>query len=155
MLPKRGDVKPQTGPLSLGSYQKVHRIESIELETEGNLMRKFLLMVAVGALVLTVAAPAMALDFKFGAEYRVRFTTTVHGSSATNLLQNVAGSNPRSGQLRVRPIFDTSDDNGNITARLRLEIGDVEFGNGGGASSETNGVSLSSGSGRVGNGAGG
>ncbi len=148
-------MKPQTEVLSLGSYQKVHRIESIELETEGNLMRKFLLMVAVGALVLTVAAPAMAIDFKFGAEYRVRFTTTVNGSSASNLYQNVAGSNPRSVQLRVRPIFDTSDDNGNITARLRLEVGDVEFGNGGGASAETNGVALSGGSARVGNGSGG
>jgi hypothetical protein len=36
-------------------------------------MRKFLWVVAVGFLVLAMAAPAMALDFKFGAEYRVRF----------------------------------------------------------------------------------
>ncbi len=121
-------------------------------------MRKFLLMVAVGALVLTVAAPAMALDFKFGAEYRVRFTTAVNGNGAANtrLFQdNVAGSNPRSIQLRVRPRFDASDDNGNITATLRLEIGDIEFGSGGGASAETNGVSLRDGGARVGNGAGG
>ena len=36
-------------------------------------MRKFLMAVAIGGLVLLLAAPAMALDFKFGAEYRVRF----------------------------------------------------------------------------------
>jgi hypothetical protein len=113
-------------------------------------MRKFLLVVAVGALVFAMAAPAMALDFKFGSEYRVRFTTAVNlGFNET------PGSNPRSVQLRVRPRFDVSDDNGNIQATLRLEIGDVEFGNGGGASGETNGVSLSGGSSRIGPGAGG
>jgi hypothetical protein len=57
--------------------------------------------------------------------------------------------------IRVRPRFDVSDDNGNIQATLRLEIGDVEFGNGGGASAETNGVSVYGGGSRVGNGAGG
>ena len=36
-------------------------------------MRKFLLVVGVGALVLALAAPAMALDFKFGGDYRVIF----------------------------------------------------------------------------------
>ena len=36
-------------------------------------MRKFLVAVAIVGLALLVAAPAMALDFKFGAEYRVRF----------------------------------------------------------------------------------
>ncbi|MBI4574340.1 MAG: hypothetical protein HY713_13775 [candidate division NC10 bacterium] len=113
-------------------------------------MRKFLWVVAVGALVFAMAAPAMALDFKFGSEYRVRFTTGVN-----NGFVDAPGTNARSIHLRVRPRFDVSDDNGNIQATLRLEIGDVEFGNGGGASGETNGVSLSGGSARVGPGAGG
>jgi len=118
-------------------------------------MRKVLWVVAVGALIFAMAAPAMALDFKFGAEYRVRFTTGVNVTSPQRVFIDETGSNPRSIHLRVRPRFDVSDDNGNIQATLRLEIGDVEFGNGGGASAETNGVSLSGGSARVGNGSGG
>ncbi|MBI2002743.1 MAG: hypothetical protein HYS69_16440, partial [candidate division NC10 bacterium] len=122
-------------------------------------MRKFLWVVAVGALVLAVAAPAMALDFKFGSEYRVRFY------AAENLGfgdrgGGVPGANPRGAQLRVRPRFDVSDDNGNITATLRLEIGDIEWGNGGGPHGVTNGPFITSnfltpGGARVGNGAGG
>jgi hypothetical protein len=119
-------------------------------------MRKFLWVAAVGALVLTLAAPAMALDFKFGAEYRVRFTETMNGASPATLFSSTAANNNyRAWQLRVRPRFDVSDDNGNMAATLRLEIGDVEFGNGGGASAETNGVALSGGGARVGNGGGG
>jgi len=132
-------------------------------------MRKFLWVVAVGALVLALAAPAMALDFKFGSEYRVRFTTGVNNplsfTAATAASGDNAGTNVRSVQLRVRPRFDVSDDNGNMTATLRLEIGDVEFGNGGGAVGETNagftsggtrtGTTVGSGSARVGNGSGG
>jgi len=117
-------------------------------------MRKFFWVVAVGFLVLTVAAPAMALDFKFGAEYR--FRTTI--AADTSFDSDAPNSNPRSIQMRIRPRFDVSDDNGNITATLRLEIGDIEFGNGGGATGETNQAfspSLSQGGARVGNGAGG
>jgi hypothetical protein len=113
-------------------------------------MRKFLMVVAVGALTLLMAAPVMAVDFKFGAEYRVRMYDAVN-----QMFTNVTGSNPRGVQIRIRPIFDVSDDNGNIQARLRFEIGDVEFGNGGGASGPFNGVSVTPGSWRVGNGAGG
>jgi hypothetical protein len=124
-------------------------------------MRKFLLAVAVGTLVLALAVPAMALDFKFGSEYRVRFYTGV-GVGFTN----TGGSNPRGAQIRVRPLFDVKDDNGNIQGLLRLEIGDIEFGNGGGAVGVTNGGGVSEtgatvsgnptpGSARVGNGAGG
>jgi hypothetical protein len=97
-------------------------------ETEGNLMRKFLAVAAVAVLALAVAVPAMALDFKFGGEYRVRFYTYANAG-----FTELPGSNPRGAQVRIRPRFDASDDNGNITATLRLEIGDVEFGNGGGA----------------------
>ena len=121
-------------------------------------MRKFLWMVAVGALVLAVAAPAMALDFKFGSEYRVRFYNAEGLGFGDR--DGAQGSHPRGAQLRVRPRFDTSDDNGNITATLRLEIGDIEFGNGGGAHGVTNGPFITStfvtpGSARVGNGSGG
>ncbi len=99
-------------------------------------MRKFFKLMAVVALALLVATPAMALDFKFGAEYRVRFYDMVTiGFDGTKA--RVDG-NPRGVQLRVRPRFDVSDDNGNMTATLRLEIGDIEWGNGGGANGVTN-----------------
>ncbi len=117
-------------------------------------MRKFLWVVAVGTLVLALAVPAMALDFKFGSEYRVRFYTAV----GLNFV-DTSGSNPRGAQIRIRPLFDVKDDNGNIQGLLRLEIGDIEFGNGGGATgapTNAGGASgVGSGTARVGNGAGG
>jgi hypothetical protein len=120
---------------------------------EGDLMRKFFMMVAIVALALLVATPSMALDFKFGAEYRVRFYSMVGQG-----FDDVAGTNPRGVQTRIRPRFDVSDDNGNMTATLRLEIGDLEWGNGGGAVGPTNagpqGNPQPSGA-RVGNSAGG
>jgi len=123
-------------------------------------MRKFLWVVAVGVLLLTVAAPAMAVDVKFGGEWRVRFY------DYANLgFNNVQGTNPRGVQLRFRPMFTASDDNGNITATWRGEVGDVEFGSGGGANGTNLGVtssggtyssySIASGGSRVGNGSGG
>ena len=120
-------------------------------------MRKFLKVTAIVGLALLVAAPAMALDFKFGAEYRVRFYSNLNGAQAT--LGNDEGLNSARGvQVRIRPRFDVSDDNGNITATLRLEIGDIEWGNGGGAAGTANGGTYGtigySGS-RVGNGSGG
>lgn len=149
-------------------------------------MRKFLAVAAVAALALAVAVPAMALDFKFGGEYRVRFYdaaslgfgtpggVTAVGDAYTVAPNGYVGptqpanagaitkipSNPRGVQLRVRPRFDVSDDNGNITATLRLEIGDIEFGNGGGAACVTNAPGQCentqlNGNARVGNGAGG
>jgi hypothetical protein len=67
------------------------------------------------------------------------------------------GTNPRGVQLRLRPRFDVSDDNGNITATWRAEIGDVEFGNAGGAAGPTNSgyAAPIPGGARVGPGAGG
>jgi len=118
-------------------------------------MRKFLAVAAVVVLAVAVAVPAMALDFKFGGEYRVRFYSYTNAGFTDG-----DGSAPRGAQVRVRPRFDASDDNGNITATLRLEIGDVEFGNGGGAAGVANGfgnsIGLSTqGSSRTGNGSGG
>ncbi len=116
-------------------------------------MRKLLWVVAVGALVLTVAAPAMALDFKFGAEYRVRFYDYANTFFDSNNLVGAGNpgqgdntgsvasrGNPRGVQLRVRPRFDVSDDNGNITATIRFEYGDMEFGGGGGANGSSFGT---------------
>jgi hypothetical protein len=103
-------------------------------------MRKFLWVVAVGVLLLTVAAPAMAVDVKFGGEWRVRFY------DYTNLgFNDVQGTNPRGVQLRFRPRFDVSDDNGNITATWRGEYGDTEWGNGGGANNQALGVTKAGG----------
>ena len=116
-------------------------------------MRQYFKLMAFVALALLVATPAMALDFKFGAEYRVRFYNMIN--------QNLAdgpGTNPGGVQLRIRPRFDVSDDNGNMTATLRLEIGDVEWGNGGGAAGTQNGGTygtVPTAGARVGNGAGG
>jgi hypothetical protein len=98
-------------------------------------MRKFFLAVAVGVLAVAVAAPAMALDFKFGSEYRVRFYS---GLNVNFDEENASGAPNRGAQVRLRPRFDVRDDNGNIQATLRLEIGDVTFGNGGGATGQTN-----------------
>ena len=91
-------------------------------------MRRAWIVGMVVALALALVPPAMALDFKFGGEYRVRFYSYTNAGFTDG-----AGTAPRGAQVRVRPRFDASDDNGNITATLRLEIGDVEFGNGGGA----------------------
>jgi len=134
-------------------------------------MRKFLMAVAIGGLVLLVAAPAMALDFKFGGEYRIRFFDYNNtGFDSANFLGqeqagNGVGSNSGRGnvggvQIRVRPRFDVSDDNGNIQATIRFEYGDTTWGAGGGANGNsfgTNGPGISSApsGNRTGNGAGG
>ena len=100
-------------------------------------MRKTLKVVAIAALALLVAAPAMALDFKFGSEYRVRMFTNTNGQQAT-LGRDDGPFTQRGVQIRIRPRFDVSDDNGNITATLRLEIGDINWGVGGGGSGAPN-----------------
>jgi len=134
-------------------------------------MRKFLMAVAIVGLALVVAAPAMALDFKFGAEYRIRFFDYMNtGYDHTNFInQEVGGNgvgsqagrgNARGVQLRVRPRFDVSDDNGNIQATIRFELGDVTWGAGGGANSESlgsnqGGIVMAPNNNRTGNNAGG
>ncbi len=135
-------------------------------------MRKFLMAVAIVGVVLLVAAPAMALDFKFGSEYRIRFYDYSNaGFDSNNFLNPQMGSstqqgsasnrgNPGGVQIRVRPRFDVSDDNGNIQATIRFEYGDTTFGGGGGANgssqgSNTGGTSLAPSGNRTGNGAGG
>jgi len=136
-------------------------------------MRKFLMVAAVGALALLMAVPAMAVDFKFGGEYRVRFydgvnigfdknaapgavSATTGAYSQAAYFNTQVGPNARGAQIRIRPMFTVSDDNNNIQAVLRLEIGDIEFGNGGGAFNNTNfGNPIGAGTNRIGNGSGG
>jgi len=100
-------------------------------------MRKFLWVVAVGVLVLAMAAPAMAMDFKFGGQTRVRFWDYgglgFDSSQATN-----PGNNPRGADVRFRARFDVSDDNGNVQAVLRERIGWLVFGAGGGIQNPNN-----------------
>ena len=114
-------------------------------------MRKFLMAVAIGGLVLLLAAPAMALDFKFGAEYRVRFYDYANtGCDNNSTLNNASGGNAGSGthgnnrgvQNRIRPRFDASDDNGNIQATIRFETGDTNWGTGGGAGADSWGTNF-------------
>jgi hypothetical protein len=102
-------------------------------------MKRARIVGMVVVLTLALVPPAIALDFKFGGEYRVRFYSYSNFGFDEN---NPNGANLRGAQVRVRPRFDASDDNGNITATLRLEIGDVEFGD-----SDNVGVGRSSGGG--------
>jgi len=94
-------------------------------------MRRILWMAAVGVLVLAMAAPAMALDFKFGGLARTRF----YDHTAVGFDDNQAtnpGNNVRGGDMLFRARFDASDDNGNIVSVIRLRIGKIVFGAGGG-----------------------
>jgi hypothetical protein len=83
-------------------------------------------------------------------------------------LNNESGGNAGSGthgnnrgiQLRIRPRFDVSDDNGNIQATIRFETGDTNFGTGGGAGADSWGTNFGNvhpegTTNRTGNGAGG
>jgi hypothetical protein len=104
-------------------------------------MRKFLWVVGVGALVLALAAPAMALDFKFGGDYRVIFVSYENAVTANTISNSfgavdgaAGGAHQRDTYIRFMPRFETSDDNGNIQTMLRFRIGFTRFGDGGGAS---------------------
>jgi len=118
-------------------------------------MRKFLWMAAVSMLVLAVAAPTMAFDFKFGGQARARFYDYVNvgfnSDWATQTVANPfgfgpptlqtmggAGSNDRAADIRFRARFDASDDNGNVQGVLRLRVGNVVFGAGGGVQNPVN-----------------
>ncbi len=100
-------------------------------------MRKFLWVVGVGALVLAMAAPAMAVDFKFDGQTRVRFWDYSGLGFDTSAATN-PGNNPRGADTRFRAQFTVSDDNGNIQAVLRERIGWLVFGAGGGIQNPNN-----------------
>jgi hypothetical protein len=91
------------------------------------------MVVAVVVMAVAVAGEAMAMDFKFSGSYRMQFQSAVNAASAPNAFIERSDSNPRRARWRVRPQFNASDDNGNIQGVLRLEIGDIIFGQGGGA----------------------
>jgi|GEM_PF-1890942 len=100
-------------------------------------MRKFLWVVGVGALVLAMAAPAMAMDFTFGGQTRVRYWDYGGQMFNDNSAQN-PGNNPRGADVRFRAMFKASDDNGNIQGVLRERIGWLVFGVGGGIQNPNN-----------------
>jgi hypothetical protein len=98
-------------------------------------MRKFLMAVAVVMLAIAVTVPAMALDFKFSSANRFRMYSVdgVGNEGTVGTLANSPFLETRTNQtnqadLRFRPWFRVSDDNGNVQSELRLEIGDVVFG---------------------------
>ena len=99
-------------------------------------MRKFMWVVAVGALVMALAAPAMALDFKFSGDYRIIFASyeNANGANSFGAVDGAAGgAHQRDVYLHFRPLFQTSDDNGNIQTVVRLRFGWTRFGDGGGS----------------------
>jgi len=100
-------------------------------------MRKVLWVVAVGVLVLAMALPAMAVDIKFGGQTRVRFFDIANYGFDSNQTEN-PGNNPRGAEVRFRMRMDASDDNGNIVGTLRLRIGNLVYGAGGGTLNPNN-----------------
>ncbi len=105
-------------------------------------MRKFLMVAAVGALVLLMSAPVMALDFQYSGYYRIRFYdyTNWGFTNGKDLGPGVTNNtNHRGVETRVRPFFKTSDDNGNIQAAIRFEYNST-WGGGGGSNGTNMGV---------------
>ena len=105
-------------------------------------MRKFWQVVGIAALAILVAVPAMALDFKFGGSYRVRFYSFdgIGAEGATVGAGPFVKSKPNArnqADLRFRPMFTVEDDNKNIQSVLRFEIGDVVFGDNANAAAGT------------------
>jgi hypothetical protein len=100
-------------------------------------MRKILMVVAVAALAVMMAAPAMAVDWQFGGKSRVRLYDYAgvgfDNSQATN-----PGNNFRGADMLFRVKMTFSDDNQNILAVLQLRWGKTVFGNGGGVENPVN-----------------
>ncbi|HTX52054.1 MAG TPA: hypothetical protein VMD08_01490 [Candidatus Baltobacteraceae bacterium] len=100
-------------------------------------MRKILMVVAVAALAVMLAAPAMAVDWQFGGKARVRFydysALGFDSSQGTNPGNNIRGADML---FRVKMTF--SDDNQNILAVLQLRWGKIVFGNGGAVENPVN-----------------
>jgi len=94
-------------------------------------MRRILWMAAVAVLVLAMAEPAMAFTFTFGGLARTRFYDHTGIGFDRNTTEN-PGNNIKGADLLFRARFDASDDNGNVLSVLRLRIGKIVFGGGGG-----------------------
>jgi len=104
-------------------------------------MRKSLMVVAIAALAVALAAPAMAVDWEFGGKTRVRMydydAIGFDGSQTTNPGNNIRGTDL---MFRVKMTF--SDDNQNILSVLQLRWGKIVFGNGGGVENPANWPSM-------------
>src|SRR3972149_3791736 len=89
------------------------------------MMRKFFVALLVGAVAVGLAAPAFAADLKFTGAYRLRFQVDeglpcfqAAGADCTGHVT----------QGRSRPRFDV-ETGGGVQGVIRLEIGDLVFGN--------------------------
>ncbi len=104
-------------------------------------MRKFLWAVGVAAFVFAMTAPAWAMDFTFFGQTRVRFFD-LSGVGFDSSQTTNPGNNPRGAEVRFRAGFQASDDNGNVQGVLRMRIGNVVFGSGGGTQNPNNTASV-------------
>ena len=100
-------------------------------------MRKILMVVAVAALAVMLAAPAMAVDWQFGGKARVRFYD-YSGLGFDNSQATNPGNNIRGADMLFRVKMTFSDDNQNILAVLQLRWGKIVFGNGGAVENPVN-----------------
>jgi hypothetical protein len=89
------------------------------------MMRKFFVALLVGAVAVGLAAPAFAADLKFTGAYRLRFQFDEALPCFEAAGVDCSG---HEFQARFRPQFDVETDGG-VKGVIRLEIGDLTFGN--------------------------
>lgn len=90
------------------------------------MMRKFFVALLVGAVAVGLAAPAFAADLKFTGAYRLRFQ--VDKALPCFDSPTVGECDGHEIQARFRPRFDVETEGG-VQGVIRLEIGDLRFGN--------------------------
>src|SRR3989304_1854399 len=89
------------------------------------MMRKFFVALLVGAVAVGLAAPAFAADLEFTGAYRLRFQfEQALPCLATPTCVECDG---HEFQARFRPRFDVETEGG-VQGVIRLEIGDLRFG---------------------------
>ena len=89
------------------------------------MMRKLFVALLVGAVAVGLAAPAFAADLKFTGAYRVRFQFDNNLPCMTE--QGGTDCSGNDFQARFRPRFDVETEGG-VMGVIRLEIGDLRFG---------------------------
>ncbi len=89
------------------------------------MMRKFFVALLVGAVAVGLAAPAFAADLKFTGAYRLRFQ--VDKGLPCMQASDIAECDGHEFQARFRPRFDVETEGG-VQGVVRLEIGDLRFG---------------------------
>lgn len=90
------------------------------------MMRKFFVALLVGAVAVGLAAPAFAADLKFTGAYRLRFQ--VDKALPCFDTPTAVECDGHEFQARFRPRFDVETEGG-VQGVIRLEIGDLRFGN--------------------------